>query len=369
MRPSLAIALLLLAIPIHGFAQNTVDGSITHDGMQRTYLLYVPENYTGDTALPLVLNYHGFTSSAGVQMALSNFQQIADTAGFILVCPQGTLLFGLSHWNVGGWTVGSSTDDVGFTDHLIDSLAAEYNIDTSRIYSTGFSNGGFMSFLLACQLSDRIAAIASVSGSMTPETYSGCSSLRPMPILQIHGTSDDVIPYGGLSYTRPVGEVIDYWVAHNDCDDPAIITPLPDVFPGDGSTVEQYAHLDGTDGVTVEHLKIIGGGHDWPGAEGNMDISASEEIWRFFSRFDIEGLIEPSCCSIRGDINHDGSGPDISDLVFLVAYMFQGGAEPPCMEEADINGDGIEIPDIADLVYLVSYMFSGGPAPGPCGQV
>jgi len=375
----LTISLLILLLPALVSAQQTVEGSITHDGMQRTYLLYVPENYTGDSAVPLILNFHGFTSSAAVQMTFTNFQPIADTAGFLVVCPQGTLFLGLTHWNVGGWTVGSTTDDVGFTDHLIDSISSEYNIDASRIYSTGFSNGGFMSFLLACQLSERIAAIASVSGSMTPETYADCSSQRPTPILQIHGTSDDVIPYDGLSYTLPVGDAIDYWVANNNCDDTAIITPLPDSDPGDGSTVEHHSYEAGDNDVTVEHLKVIGGEHEWPGAEGNMDISASEEIWQFFSRFDIDGMIETSCCVIRGDINHDGAPePDIADLVYLVSYMFQDGPAPPCdmpyspdcpdhyFAETDVDGNGSCVPDIADLVYLVTYMFQDGPALVPC---
>jgi polyhydroxybutyrate depolymerase len=354
-------------LPLLGVAQQTINGSITHDSMQRTYILYVPANYTGDSAVPLVLNYHGFTNTAAEQMNLAHFQPIADTAGFIFVCPQGTLFFGQTHWNVGGWTIGSTTDDVGFTEHLIDSLSSEYNIDAARIYSTGFSNGGFMSFHLACQLSEKIAAIASVSGSMTPQTYGACNAQHPTPIMQIHGTSDGVIPYGGVSYSEPINDVIDYWVSNNNCVDTAVITPLPDLDPGDGSTVEHHVYEAGDNGVTVEHFRVIGGGHEWPGTWRNMDIVSSEEIWKFFSRFDIDGLINSSCCLIRADINHDGAPePDITDLIFMVTYMFQGGPEPACMDEADINGDGSETPDISDLIDLVEYMFQGGAAPVPC---
>jgi len=243
--------------------------------------------------VPLVLAYHGYTATAEAMMSLSAFQPIADTAGFIVVYPQGTLLGPYTHWNVGGWTAGSTVDDVGFTEALIDSISAVYNVDPTRVYSTGSSNGGYMSFLLACQLSERIAAIASIAGSMTPETFRSCSPQHPTPILQMHGTADDLVPYDGESWTLAIDSVIQYWVDHNNCKGTAITTALPDLVPGDGSTVEHVVHEAGDNGVSVEHFRIIGGGHDWPGALGNMDINASEEIWRFFSRYDINGLISP----------------------------------------------------------------------------
>lgn len=354
----LAIILLSIALPAIGFAQQVIFGSISHDGMTRTYYLYEPASHTGITPVPLVLNYHGWGSTASQQMNLADFQPIADTAGFIFVCPQGTLFEGNTHWNVGGWTVGSTTDDVGFTENLIDSISSSYNIDSTRIYSTGFSNGGYMSFLLACQLGDRIAAIASVAGSMTPETFDVCSPTHPTPILQIHGTADGVVPYDGDTWTLPIGDAIQYWVDYDNCNDIPITTPLPDVDPGDGSTVEHVVHEDGDSGVTVEHLRVIGGAHDWPGAFGNMDISASEEIWKFFSRYDIDGLIGDSF--LCGDA--DGSdGVDIDDVVHLIAYIFTGGTAPEPLESGDADCSGGV--DIDDVVYLIAYIFSGGPAP------
>lgn len=368
MRSIILLITLVLLIPTLGLAQQIINGSIMHDGGERSYILYVPANYTGDEPVPLLFDFHGFTSTADYQMARSNFPPIADTAGFILVTPQGTTWFGQSHWNVGGWIIGSSTDDVDFTDHLLDSLSSNYNIDPSRVYATGFSNGGFMSFLLACQLSDRIAAIASVSGSMTPENYDACASERALPILQIHGTADGTIPYDGIGYSKPVAEVIDYWVVNDNTVDTAIVTSLPDIDPGDGSTVEHHLYDAGDNGVTVEHFKVLGGDHHWPGAEGNMDIGASDEIWRFLSRYDIDGLIVTSCCEIRGDINHNGAPePDISDLIYLVNFMFQEGPDLPCGEEANVDGLGNpDIPDISDLIYIVSYMFQDGPSLVPC---
>jgi len=294
----LAIVIFLIVFPILCYAQQTVYDSIMHDDIQREYVLYIPANYTGNYAFPLVLNFHGYGSDATEQMNYGDFRSIADSAGFLIVHPQGTLFQGVTHWNVGGWTVGSTVDDVGFTEALIDSLSYSFNIDPDRIYSTGMSNGGFMSFLLACQLSDRITAIASVTGSMTPETYNNSNPQHPTPILQMHGTADGLVYYNGTAWSEPIEDVLQYWVDYNNCNPIPTITALPDIDPNDGSTVELYVYDEGDNGVSVEHYKVIGGGHTWPGnayggAGTNNDIDASVEIWNFFSRYDMNGLITP----------------------------------------------------------------------------
>ena len=288
---------MLAGIAGSGRAQETINGSIMHDGLEREYILYVPDSYTGTEPVPLLFNFHGFGSSASAQMAYGDFRPIADSEGFLVVHPQGTLFEGISHWNVGGWTTGSTVDDVGFTGALIDHLSAAYNIDVARVYSTGMSNGGFMSFLLACQLSERIAAIASVTGSMTPETYDESDPRHPTPILQIHGTADSVVPYGGTAWSESIDTVLQYWVDYDNCRTTPVITELPDIDPTDGSTVEHLVYYDGDNGVAVEHFKVIGGDHTWPGnpyggSGTNYDIDASTEIWSFLSRYDLNGLVE-----------------------------------------------------------------------------
>ena len=293
------------------FAQQVINGSIMHDDLQRDYILYVPENYTGSIPVPLVFNFHGFGSDADSQMNYGDFRFLADEYGFLVVHPQGTLFLGISHWNVGGWTVGSTVDDVGFTSALIDSLAAEYNIDPTRVYSTGMSNGGFMSFLLACQLSDRIAAIASVTGSMTPETLDNSDPQHPTPILQMHGTSDYVVPFIGTAWSESINDVIQYWVNFNNCDPIPAITYLPNIDPNDGSTVEYHVFDGGDNGVSVEQYIVVGGGHTWPGnpyggTGTNYDIDASTEIWNFFSRYDINGLIDPTGTDDSNEISNVG---------------------------------------------------------------
>ena len=289
------ILLLSLCLTWCATGQQTIEGSIIHDGIQRDYILFVPTAYDPGTPAPLVLNFHGYTSNNFEQMLYGDFRPIADTAGFLVVHPMGTIdLLGNPHWNV-GW--GSSTvDDVGFASALIDSLSAQYTIDPERIYSTGMSNGGFFSYKLACELSHRIAAIASVTGTMNVGQSATCDPSHPMPVMEIHGTADDVVAYDGNIFFASTPSVVDFWVSKNQCETPATFTAIPDTDLSDASTAEHYLYPNGNSGVSVEHFKIIGGAHTWPGsafggAGTNQDIKASEEIWRFFSQYDIHGLI------------------------------------------------------------------------------
>jgi len=273
-----------------------------HDGIQRDYILYIPAIYDGNTDVPLVLNFHGFGSNANEQMHYGDFRDIADTEGFLLVHPEGTLSNGDQFWNVGfpGSTSTSTIDDVGFTEALIDKLSTLYAIDLDRVYATGMSNGGFVSFLLACQLSEKIAAVASVTGSMTQDTFNDCNAQHPTPVLQIHGTSDSVVPYDGdITWTLSIVDVFSFWMNYNNCDTNPIITTFPDIYTLDGSTVDHFVYSGGDNGVTTEHLKVIGGGHTWPGSAFNFpgtnyDINASMKIWQFFSRFDVNGTLSVS---------------------------------------------------------------------------
>lgn len=287
--------LAILGLPLLVFSQQTINGTMTHDGKQRSYILYVPANYTGESPVPLVFNFHGYTSNANDQMWYGDFRAIADTAGFLIVHPQGTLFNGSTHWNVGGWTVGSSTDDVGFTAAMIDTFAVEYNVDLNRVYATGMSNGGYMSFLLACQLSDKIAAIASVTGSMTPETFNSCNPQHPMPILQIHGSIDGVVPYNGAAWTEPIEEVMEYWVNYNHCQTTPLVNTLANINILDASTVTHYVYTGGDHSARAEHYRVAGGAHTWPGTiflgpGTNQDFNASLKIWQFFSQYDLNGL-------------------------------------------------------------------------------
>lgn len=285
--------------------------SLQHDGKQRTFILHSPcktFNCTGKK-IPLVFAFHGLTETGQGIKDYSAFNTVADTAGFAVIYPNGIN----NRWNVGfPGTVGTNEDDLGFVNAMIDYMIANSQncdsnicaeLDTNRIYSCGMSNGGFFSYHLACQLSHRIAAIASVTGSMTVATFDSCKPLRPVPILEIHGTSDPIVPYngGGQSGAKSIADVLAYWVNNNGCSPTASTVAVPNSNTADGCTAELIQYGNCNQGADVQHLKINGGGHTWPDMVGgypeiivgktNRDFNASVEIWRFFSRFNLQGLV------------------------------------------------------------------------------
>ncbi len=277
-------------------AQTTVVDSIISGGIYRSYRLYVPTIYTGTSARPLIINMHGYTSNAQQQQLYSNFMPIADTANFLMVFPNGTYSSGQRFWNAG--LSATLVDDIGFISHLIDSLKAQYNIDMNSVYSTGMSNGGFMSHTLACELSNRITAIASVTGGIFTTQYGTyCHPTRPVPVMQIHGTADPTVPYAGNTSQgmMPIDSVVKYWVVKNGCTTIPVFSNVPNTNTSDGCTAEHYVYNNGNLGSTVELYKVIGGAHTWPGSPftigvTNQDFNASVEIWRFFRKYKLNTL-------------------------------------------------------------------------------
>lgn len=278
--------LLFLLTVSHGYGQTT--GSFLFDGETRTYTVYVPSSWSAVVHLPLLISLHGLTQTGNEMMAFTGFNNLAEEYGFIVVYPDGLL----NSWNV-GFIAGSTADDVGFLSALIDTLHADYGINTDRVYAAGFSNGGFMCYRLACELGDRIAAIASVAGTMTTGSLSACQPQRVIPVMHFHGTNDMVVFYNGGFGNCSVDQVLSYWRGYDAC--PAIpsVEYLPDIVQ-EGSTVQKYSWLPCQDSTEVVFFKIINGGHSWPGCIGttgsgniNRDINASQEIWKFVSRFEL----------------------------------------------------------------------------------
>lgn len=291
---------IITFIPVLLNAQQTLKNTITHDNETREYTIYIPDIYDESYPTPLMFSFHGYGSNQDIHMLLINdMRPIADTAGFIIVYPKGLPLlaspYNELHWNVGSWTKTSTSDDIGFTKAIIDSLTVDYNIDSNRVYSCGYSNGGYFSFELACQINDKIAAIGSVSGSMTEGTYTYCNPSHPTPVVTINGTSDSDVYYsGGNSYddnSKSLSVVNNYWSNFNNTDSVEQIN-LPDVNTSDNSTVELSRYINGDNCTSVEHYKVVGGKHEWPGSFGNMDINSSKIIWDFVSKYDKNGLIE-----------------------------------------------------------------------------
>ncbi len=298
--------LIILAIPSL-IAQQLLNKTLLHDGLTRMYSVYIPASYQEGSAVPLLFNFHGGAGDIASQISISDMRPIADTAGFILVYPQA-----LPDPNGGGaiaWThkAPSTVDDIFFVEAMIDSLAAEYSIAEDRVYACGYSNGGEFSFELACRLSHRIAAIGVVARSMFIETFNNCAPDHPTAVVTIHGTKDDYegIIFGGITYYPSLETVNNYWRDFNHISTNPIISELPNINTTDGSTVAHYAWNNGDNCVSVEHFKVINGGHDWPGSFGNMDIDASLEIWNFVSRFDRNGLISCQTTSVQEAITQE----------------------------------------------------------------
>ena len=269
----------------------TFSRSIEVEGETREYLIYVPNTYDTIQSFPLMLNFHGWTMSARNQMEVSDMRALSETDEFILVYPQGTRLWGSTHWNVGSWTLGSNAKDVEFIAALINQIADNYNIDDERVYACGYSNGGFFSHELACQLSQKIAAIGTVAANISEETINNCNPSHPIPIITISGTRDDEVEYDGSIPERTLSqeETLEYWRTFNKVDTVPIITNMPDLNSLDGSTAVRYQYVNGDNDSEVEHYKVVDGGHDWPGTFGNMDINSDSVIWNFVSQFDING--------------------------------------------------------------------------------
>lgn len=288
------LASLFLITGLFCFGQSgiTVVDSIMSNNVMRKYRLYVPTIYTGSQAVPLILNLHGYTSNALQQQLYSNFMPIADTANFLMVYPDGKAPLGNQYWNAG---FGGTENDVLFMSDLIDSLKLTYNIDLNSIYSCGMSNGGIMSYYLACNLPNRIAAIASVTGSML-NTWFTCAPSRPFPVMEIHGTADGTVNYLGDATFAPIDSVVKKWSIHNNCYSSLTTFSVPNTSLTDNSYALRYVYSGGTSGSSVELFKVVGGGHSWPGAlpflaNTNQDFSASVEIWRFFRKYKLGQFI------------------------------------------------------------------------------
>ena len=190
------ILLIAIQFSVVAFGQQDISGTIMHDGLERTYYLHLPTNYVEGTPLPLVFNLHGFSSNALEQGLYSNMNPTADANDFLVCYPEGTSDGNNQFWNV-GWNPTVTVDDVGFINALIDEFDANYSIDLTRVYSCGMSNGGFMSYKLACDLGERFAAVASVTGGMSHNQSNTCNPVRKIPTMQIHGTADPTVAYEG----------------------------------------------------------------------------------------------------------------------------------------------------------------------------
>ena len=288
----LPVVLVLIAA-VSLYVLNRTNGTIVSSGQKREYLLYVPRSYDRAKPTPLVISMHGGAMWPAAQMETSQWNKVADEHGFIVVYPSGTGVPQAWHMREAALMA-----NVRFISELIDTLEAAYNIDPTRIYANGFSNGGGMATALSCTLSHRIAAVGSVAAAQL-HPLSWCADSRPVPMITFQGTADPLAPYnGGPSWASPPGygafsaripflAVRDWtasWARRNRCGP----NPIESVVAADVTRLE-YTHC--ADDAAVVLYTVQGGGHSWPGGKPLLEwfvgptsrsINASSLMWAFF---------------------------------------------------------------------------------------
>jgi polyhydroxybutyrate depolymerase len=306
LRKVLAGTFLMLFPAPSGISQKS---SIMQDSLKRNFIIHTPAFFKhGKLPLLLALHGRGGNSESMVLITRSGFNKLSDKEGFVVVYPDGIEM----NWNDGRMDEevddrahSENIDDVGFISSLIDLMVKDYNVDPKRVYVTGISNGAIMSYRLACELSDKITAIAPVDGNIPSMILDGCSPSQPVSVLAINNVNDPLVPFeGGEIYghfhTTKLGKVlsanesIQFWVKRNKCSTHAVEVEEPDRDPHDGTTVKRQVYWDGLKGTEVILYIVYGGGHTWPGGfqylpawvigKTSREFDANEVIWEFFSR-------------------------------------------------------------------------------------
>ncbi len=255
------------------------------DGIKRRSLLHVPDSYDGTESVSLILAFHGGVGTPKNIEDQSQLSELSDQEGFIVCYPEGYK----RTWNAGGCcgkAMKDNVDDVGMVSALIDQLLADYNIDPKRIYATGMSNGGFFSYRLACELSDKIAAIAPVASTMN---FPECNPTQAVPVIHFHSYEDSNVPYlGGIGdgisdhYNPPLDSVFNAWSGHNGC------SSNMTVYDGSDYTLKRWFDCDSN--AIIEYYISRDGGHQWPmgikptrsGDDPSQAFNANSLMWQFF---------------------------------------------------------------------------------------
>jgi polyhydroxybutyrate depolymerase len=288
---------LFSVLTLSALAQQQKDEQITVDGIQRKFVTYIPSLTNSTGKLPIIISLHGRFGRGEQMMHFADFRPLAEKEKFIVVCPDGID----RSWDSGGPTPAErkGINDVKFIDQLITYIINTYNGDAKRVYVTGMSNGGFMSSRLACELNNRIAAIAAVGAAMGKGMP--YQPNKPIPVMYIQGTTDPLVPFTGGTMTKGARygiygheEVLKLWAATDNCNPNPVITDLPDN-ANDGTSIIKEEYTNKATGVKVIGYTITNGGHTWPdgtqylpkhiigGVSHNLD--ACEVIWDFFKGY------------------------------------------------------------------------------------
>jgi polyhydroxybutyrate depolymerase len=271
--------------------------SMQIDGYVRSYLLNLPPGYNDSSNFPLVIALHGLAGSASQMEQDYGLTTKSNNANFIVVYPEGVRsdgIFGIRTWNAGNccdFAMEHNIDDVKFIKQLIQHLTSTYKINPKRIYVTGMSNGAMMTYRLACELSQQLAAIAPVSGTLL--TKQRCTPARAVPVLHIHSAIDTKVPYAGgyglaNYYFPPVDSTLRVWAGIDGCNvTPQLIT--------EANLYMQTQYMNCSLNTTVQLYLTKDGGHSWPGGlparaaadEPSAAFNATDIIWSFLSQYQL----------------------------------------------------------------------------------
>jgi polyhydroxybutyrate depolymerase len=270
---------------------------LTVDGKERSYLVHVPKGYDPKTPVPVILALHGAAMDGSMMVWFSGLNKKSDEAGFIVVYPSGTGVGPFRTWNAGGFSgkmAEGKADDVAFIGKLLDDLGTVAKVDEKRVYACGMSNGGMMCYRLAAELSDRIAAVAPVAGTIAIEES---KPKRAVPVIHFHGSKDNIVPFKITKDKSPpfmklkgVEDSIQTWVKLNGCDE----KPTTDKVSKDGDEIKvtRTCYGGGKDGSEVVLVVVEEGGHTWPGqkppvgfiGKSTKNVSANDLMWEFFQK-------------------------------------------------------------------------------------
>ncbi len=286
------LLLLCLLFCTFDLQAQLMSGTFQHNGVTRSYLLYLPANIAPNA--PLVMAIHGRTSNPTEHMNRTNWNAIADNFGFAVCYPMGSTSFaGVTHWNSGFPLLGNA-DDLGFLTDLIPHLQQSYQLNPDETFATGFSNGGYMSYHLACNETDLLRAIAPVGGTMSEGTYTTCNPSGAIPIFHIHGELDNLVPVAGYpdyndgwGAAWSVDQNVNYWNGFNNCG-----AGIRDTFDMPSGTQIDREKFENCDNPIWKYI-VLGEGHSWPNSStAQTDFPTTEEIWCFFSQFTNQVLVE-----------------------------------------------------------------------------
>jgi len=328
------IKLLIILIFSFCFAQWSY---IDVDGISRSYYISYPPNLDPEnTSIPLVINMHGFGGNASGQISYTQMNQYAHSQGVAVVYPQGLN----NSWNVYTYWDNNSYDDVSFINSMIDQIAIDFNIDLDRVYACGMSNGGYMAYRLACDLSEKIAAFGSVTGNFMPTSSQGdcINQNRDIPIIHFHGTFDQIVGYypPSFDYSLTVGESIDFWSNYNN-----LSTEYVESL---NSNVEIYTYSKESSITKFIHYKVYGGGHEW--FNNSWGFHTSQVLINFFLEYRLSDFYD-----LFGDLNDD-EVINILDIVILVQHILNPSNVE--LDGVDINNDGIiNVLDVVQLLNII----------------